>query len=147
MKNKNQNKKKKFFKLETIDKLTNAVWDFAYQMLWDKIPYSKDEIFLIKIYIQELIADALLRNNNPIKLFSAFTRRILMSKVLFSKIPISKIPFPATFFNKRNPNGFASIKTNGIKNIDIKAIKQEDKSIVNIQLPQISEINFQIYLS
>lgn len=108
----NSNKEKISVHPAAINLLTDATWNFAHNILWDKFSFSEAEIELAKIYIKEYYEGI-----KPEKFtqtasqhFTGYCERVLLAKKYVSRFFHRYIPHPCIWLNKNNPKGFAGTK-------------------------------------
>lgn len=112
MNRKNNHEAKTMVHPATIQLLTDATWDFAQNILWNGYPFSKAEIALSKLYIQqyydEIPAEKFTATAHSH--FSSYCERILLAKEYVNRATHRYIPHPCIWLNKINPKGFAGTK-------------------------------------
>ncbi len=106
--------------------LTDATWDFAHAILWNRHPFSKAETELSKLYIQEYYENILAEKFTAAahKYFTAYCERILLAKKYVGRFPHRYLPHPCIWLNKMNPKGFAGTKRWYVENVE-KRRRQE----------------------
>lgn len=116
----NQNKSKIRVHPASIRLLTDATWDFAHSILWDGYPFSKVEIALAKIYIQqyyeEIPAEEFTETAH--KYFTVYCETILMANEYVSRFSHLYIPHPCIWLDKWNTKGFAGTKSWYFRNLE-----------------------------
>jgi hypothetical protein len=96
----------------SIDLITNATWDFAHSVLWDKFPFSEADVERSKEFIAQYYKKIAPEKftTTAHKHFSAYCHRILLAKNYVSRFPSRYITHPCLWLNPNNPKGFAGTK-------------------------------------
>lgn len=89
--------------LASIDKLSNAAWEFAYSALWPEERLTRTEVEATKEYIREYFHAA--KSNH--RAFIAMIQRIVLTRNYLNHSEERTLPDPSIWFNRRYPFGFA----------------------------------------
>ncbi len=121
----NQNNSKMRVHPAAIRLLVNATWDFAHNILWGGYPFSKTEIALAKLYIQEYYEEIPAEEFTATahKHFTAYCERVLLAKEYVNRFSHRYIPHPCIWLNKENPKGFAGTKAWYLRNLEKRKIR------------------------